>query len=51
MAKSIFNSSVNFGPLMTNDGALESWHHGEFVVGYLAGGRNNYKNNNLVQGK
>ena len=36
---------------MTNDGALESWHQGEHVFGYLAGDRNNYKNNNLVQGK
>ena len=36
---------------MTNDGALESWHQGEFVLGLLAGGRHNYKKNNLVQGK
>ena len=43
-----FNSSTNFDPLTTNDGALESWHQGEFVLGLLAGSRHNYKNNNLV---
>ena len=36
---------------MTNDGALELSHQGEFVLGPLAGGRHNYKNNNVVQGK
>ena len=36
---------------MTNDGALESWHPGQFVLGHLAGGRDNYKNTLLVQGK
>ena len=50
-ASSNVNSFANFGPLMTNDGELESRHQGEFVFGCLAGGRNNYKNNNLVQGK
>ena len=35
---------------MTNDGALELWHQGEFVFGYLAGDRNNYKNKLSVQG-
>ena len=28
---------------MTNDGALESSHNGEFAVCHLAGGRNKYK--------
>ena len=28
LARSIFNSSANFGPLVTNGGALESWHQG-----------------------
>ena len=51
LAKSNFNSSAIFCPLTRNDGALESWHQGEFVFGHLAGDRNNYKNNNLVQGK
>ena len=47
-----FNSSANVGPLTTNDGALELWHHREFIFGYLSGGRrNNYKNNNLVRSK
>ena len=51
LSKSNFNSSTNVGPLMANDGALESWHQGEFVLGLLTGDRLNYKNNNLVQGK
>ena len=42
--RSNFNSFANFGPLMTNDGALELWHQGEFIFGLLAGGRDNYKN-------
>ena len=46
-----FNSFANFVPSMTNDGALESSHQGEFVLGLLAGGRHNYKTNYLVQGK
>ena len=36
---------------MTNDGALELWHQGGIVLGLLAGGRHNCKNNNLVRGK
>ena len=36
---------------MANDGALESSQQREFDLGLLAGGRHNYKNNNLVQGK
>ena len=51
LARSVFNSSANFGPLMTNDGALKPWHQGEFVFGYLAGDRNNYNNKLLLQGK
>ena len=31
LAKSNFNNSANVGPLTKNDGALESWHQGEFV--------------------
>ena len=45
------NSFTNFVLLMTNDGLLESSHQGDFVLGFLAGGRHNYKHNNLVQGK
>ena len=33
-----FNSFVNFSPFMTNDGAMESSHQGEFDFGLLAGG-------------
>ena len=51
LAKSNFDSFANFGPLMTNNGALELWNQGELMFGYLAGGRNNDKINNLVQGK
>ena len=51
MAKSNFDSSAKFDPLMTSDGALESWQRGEFVLGLLAGFRDNYKNKLLVQGK
>ena len=36
---------------MTNDDALESRHQGEFVLGLLSGGRDNYKNKLLVQDK
>ena len=46
-----FNSFAKFVPLMTNDGGLESSYQGEFVLGLLAGGRHNFKNNNFVQGK
>ena len=31
LARSIFSSSANFGPLMTNNGALESWHWGKLT--------------------
>ena len=31
LARSIFSSSANFGPLMTNNGALESWHWGKLA--------------------
>ena len=51
LAKSNFNSSVNFGSLMTNDDALELWRKGEFVFGNLAGDRNNCENKSSVQGK
>ena len=43
LVRSIFSSSANFGPLMTNDGALESLHQGEIVFVHLAGGRYDYK--------
>ena len=33
LARSIFCSSANFGPLVTTDGALELCHQGEFVLG------------------
>ena len=36
---------------MTNDSAIELSYQGEFVLNLLSGGRHNYKNNNLVQGK
>ena len=34
---------------MANDIALESSQGGEFILGLLARGRHNYKNNNLNQ--
>ena len=53
LAKSDFNinSSANFGPSMTNYGALESWHQMEFVLDLLVGFRWAYKNKLLDQGK
>ena len=45
LARSNFNSSANFDLLMTNNGVLEPWHQGEFVLGLLAGGRENCKIN------
>ena len=53
LAKLNFNSFANFGQSMTNNGALESWHQGEFMFGCLSmyQGAKHYKNNNLVQGK
>ena len=50
-AWSKFNSIVNFDPLMANDGALKSWDQSKFVLGLLAGDRNNYKTKLLAQGK
>ena len=50
-ATSNFNSSANSGLLMTNNGALELWHQGEFVFCHLAGGRNNHKKWLFVEGK
>ena len=50
-AWSKFNSIVNFDPLMANDGALKSWDQCTSVLGLLAGGRDDYKNKLLVQGK
>ena len=38
-----FNSFASVGSLMTNDGALELSHQGEFAFCHLAGGRNKYK--------
>ena len=49
LAKSIFNSSTNVDPLITNDGTLELWHQEESVFGYLAGYRDNCKKS--VEGK
>ena len=46
-----FNSFANFDPLMTNDGALKLLDQGGFVLSLLVGGRYNYKNKLLVQGK
>ena len=46
-----FNSFANFAPLMTNDGALESWHQGEFVLGLLAGFRGLTRNKLLISCK
>ena len=43
LAKSNFNSSANVGPLMTNDGALESWHQEGLAFCHLAGGRRKYE--------
>ena len=51
LARSIFSSFGKYGTLMTNDGALESWHQGKFVFGHLAVFREITKNINLVQGK
>ena len=45
-----FTIFANVGLLMTNEGVLKSSDQGGFVLGLLAGGRHNYKNNNLVQG-
>ena len=39
LVRSIFSSSANFSPLMTNNGMLELCHQGEFAFGHLAGGR------------
>ena len=50
-AWSNFISFANFVPLITNDGALEPSQQRKFVLGLLAGGKNNYKINNLVQDK
>ena len=50
-ARSNFNSFTNSDLPMTNDGTLKSWDQGEFVLGHLAEGRNNYKNKLLVQSK
>ena len=51
LARSNLNSFVNFDSLTTDDGALESSHQGKFMLGLLPGGRDNYKNIMLVQGK
>ena len=51
LPRSILSSSVNFGPLMTNEDALESWHQGELFFGHLAGVRGAYKNKLAVHGK
>ena len=50
-ARSKFNSIVNFDPLMANNGLLKSWDQTDFVMGLLSGGRHNYKNKLLAQGK
>ena len=50
-AWSNFNSFANFGPLKTNDGVLKLSDQGRVIFAHLAGGRNNYKNQLLVQGK
>ena len=42
-AGSNFDSFANFGPLMTNNGALELSHLGEIVFDHLAGGRDKCK--------
>ena len=36
---------------MANNGELKSWDKCKFVFGFLAGGRDDYKNKLLVQGK
>ena len=48
-AWSNFNSFANFGSLMTNDGALESSHQGDFDFCHLAGGRNKFKKKYLLR--
>ena len=50
-AWSKFNSFANFDPLMANNGSLKLLDQAEYVVGLLAGGRDNCKNKVLVQGK
>ena len=50
-AWSNFNSIGKFDPLIANDGALKSWDQCKFVLGLLAGDRDNYKNKLLVYGK
>ena len=39
-----FNSFANFGPLMTNNGALESSHQGEIDVAIWQGAETNTRN-------
>ena len=51
LARSNFNSSANVGPSMTNDGALESWQQGVFILGILGCLRGTQKNKLLVQSK
>ena len=50
-AWSNFNIFANFDLLMANDGLLNLSRQAEFVLGFFEGGRYNYNNNNLVQGK
>ena len=50
-SRSKFNSVANIDPLMANDGSLKLPQQDGLDLGLFVGGRHNYKNNNLVQGK
>ena len=51
LARSNFNIFANVDLSTTNNGALESSYQGGFVLGLLAGDRDNYKNKLLVKYK